>query len=122
MDDLTHAFEPIRDIATHHAWPGVEESTSYGTPALKVKGHLLLRIREPDVLVVACEQHEKEFLKQADPEIYFETPHYHGYDWILIRISKIDREDLAAHIEKAWRRRATKKMVAEFDSRFKGEA
>jgi uncharacterized protein YPO0396 len=37
-------FDDVCAIAL--AWPGVERGTSYGTPALKVKGKLLTRLRE----------------------------------------------------------------------------
>ena len=44
-------FDDIRKIAL--AWPEVEDGTSYGTPALKVRKKMLARLREDhDSLVV----------------------------------------------------------------------
>jgi hypothetical protein len=37
-------FDDIRKIAL--AWPEVEDGTSYGTPALKVRKELLVRLKE----------------------------------------------------------------------------
>ena len=37
-------FDDVRKIAL--AWPEVEDGTSYGTPALKVRKKLLARLRE----------------------------------------------------------------------------
>jgi hypothetical protein len=37
-------FDDIRKIAL--AWPEVEDGTSYGTPALKVRKKLLVRLKE----------------------------------------------------------------------------
>jgi hypothetical protein len=39
---LSPAYERARRIA--HEFPGVEDSTSYGTPALKVRGALMARV------------------------------------------------------------------------------
>jgi hypothetical protein len=38
------AFDDVRKISL--AWPEVEDGTSYGTPALKVRKKLLVRLRE----------------------------------------------------------------------------
>lgn len=44
-------FDEVRQIVL--AWRGVEEGTSYGTPALKVRRKMLARLREDgDTLVV----------------------------------------------------------------------
>jgi hypothetical protein len=59
--------------------PGVVDSTSYGTPALKVGGRLLARHRpEIDALVVRIDSVDKELLVLRDPDVYFTTPHYDG--------------------------------------------
>ena len=57
--------------------PGVEESISYGTPALKVRNKFLCRMKEDgQTLVIKCaDLDEKEFLLQTEPEIFFETDH-----------------------------------------------
>ncbi|MDR3688534.1 MAG: MmcQ/YjbR family DNA-binding protein [Fimbriimonas sp.] len=117
VDDLSEFFEPIRKILAQARWPGVEEGLSYGTAALKLKGKLLCRMREPDVLVLRCELDEKEFLIQSAPEIYFETDHYKGYSAILVRLEAIDAEELKERIEKYWTSIASKKMLDEYWSR-----
>lgn len=115
--DLSESFEPIRKAVQQRNLPGVEECLSYGTPAFKVRGKLLLRLREPDVVVLPCEIEEKDFLKQMGPDVYFETDHYAGYPWILAYVSRIDLEDLADRVQMAWRGYASRKMVDDFDSR-----
>jgi hypothetical protein len=42
--DAPVTFDDVRKIAL--AWPEVEDGTSYGTPALKVRKKLLVRLRE----------------------------------------------------------------------------
>ena len=113
--DLSVCFEPVRAVWRAAKWPGVEESLSWGTPALKVRGKLLVRIREPDVVVLMCDMDEKEFLMGAAPEIYFQTDHYRGYPAVLARLSEIDPDELSERIGKTWRSLATKKMIEEYD-------
>lgn len=65
------------------AFPNVEEGTSYGTPALKVKGKLFVRLREdPDSLVIKMPFEQREELMAGDPETYYITDHYRDYPWM----------------------------------------
>jgi len=110
-------FDIVRAVWREKDWPGVEEGLSYGTEALKVRGKLLVRWREPGVIVLRCDLDEKEFLMMANPDVFFETDHYKGWPAVLARIELIDPEELAKMIEKTWRGAATKKMIADFDAR-----
>lgn len=110
--DLSPFFEPVREAHRRTQLPGVEEGLSWGTPGLKVKGKMLLRIREPDVIVLCCEFDEKELLMEAAPDIYFQTDHYKGSPHVLVRLSQISDEGLDSRIEKAWRLVVPKKIVA----------
>ena len=67
--------------------PEVEESTSYGRAALKVRGKFVAALRtNPDALVVRCDLEEKPLLLEARPDLVFETPHYHGSAYLLVRL------------------------------------
>ena len=70
--------------------PEVERGTSIGTPALKVKGKGFVRMKEKmdDVLVVMVPLGLKEALMEAEPEKYFETPHYVGWPAMLVRSAR----------------------------------
>ena len=60
--------------------PEVEESTSYGTPALKVKGKLLTRVWEDgETLVVRTTFEDRDHLMQSKPSVLLITVHYEGY-------------------------------------------
>ena len=99
--------------------PGVEESTWFGTPALKVSGQGgMCRLRtDPDALVLrVTDLGEREALLQGQPEAFFSTPHYDGHPYVLVRLEAVDRADLAELIEEAWRLRAPKRLVAEYDA------
>ena len=115
MDDFERAFQRIRRILKDKKWPGVEESTSYGTPSLKVKGKMLVRLREPGVLVIMCNVEAKEMLLQVAPHIYFELPHYRGYPAILARMDQIEDDEIAEMIEIYYRKAAPKKLLSELE-------
>ncbi len=96
------------------AFPGVEEGSSYGTPAFKVRKKLLVRMKEDGVTLVlrTAGLDDKEFLMETRPEIFFETDHYKGWPAVLVRLAKISDAELKAQIETAWRREAGKKLLA----------
>ena len=71
--------------------PDVEEGTSYGTPSWKVRGKFIARLRDNEsVAVVKVDKGEKQLLLEAEPDVFFETPHYYGYGYVLVRLEAID--------------------------------
>lgn len=110
-------------VAIGKRFPGVEESTSYGTPALKFTGRgLICRLRtDPDALVLrVIDMGEREALLQGQPDVFFTTPHYDGYPYVLTRLEAVEPVELAELLEDAWRLRAPKRVVAEYDGRADG--
>jgi hypothetical protein len=99
-------------------FPGVQEGTSYGTPALKAgaKG-LMCRLRtDPDALMLRVrDMGEREALLQGQPGVFFTTPHYDGYPAVLVDLARVDRDELAELIEEAWRLRAPRRVVRGYD-------
>ena len=93
--------------------PEVEVSTWYGTPSLRVRGKSFLRVKEPGVLVVMCPLGLKEALMEAEPDAFYETPHYSGYAAMLVRLDSVDDERLRDRIECAWMQKAPKTLVKE---------
>jgi hypothetical protein len=91
----------VRKLAL--ALPDTEESTSYGTPAIKVQGRLFVRLREEkDVVVVRIDQSDRAMRMEADPEAFFVTDHYVPYPYMLIRLSKVSLVDLKELLHDAW--------------------
>jgi hypothetical protein len=105
-------------VAIGSRFPGVEVATSYGTPALRVKGKGMCRLRtDPDALVVrVIDLADREALLRGKPDVFFSTPHYDGYPYVLVRLEAVDPGELAELLEDAWRVRAPKRLVAEFDA------
>jgi hypothetical protein len=80
-------FDTVRKVGL--ALPGVEESTAYGSPALKVHGKLLAcvpahRSAAPCSLVVRVGFDDRAELLAADPDVYYVTDHYLNYAAVLI--------------------------------------
>lgn len=109
-DDLLLAR--LQRLSNH--LPGVETGTSYGTPALKVAGKLLLRIKDAETLVLMAPLDEKERLMEMAPEIYYETDHYTGWPALLIRAAVIDGAELQHRITEAWRYKAPARLRKAF--------
>ena len=109
------AFARILRSADH--LPEIEESTSYGTPALKVRGKLIARLKDAETLVIMCAIDEKDMLMEVDPKVYFETDHYKGWPAVLVRLKVIGDAKLRYRLEQAWRLKAPKRLVAKFDTR-----
>jgi hypothetical protein len=97
MPRSTIDFGTVRNIGL--ALPGVEESTAYGHPALKVHGKLLAclpanRSAEPASLVVRVDFEDRAELLAAAPDVYYVTDHYVEYSGVLVRLSRISPEVL----------------------------
>lgn len=103
-------FAAVRSIAL--ALPEVEESTSYGTPAFKLRKKLLARLREEGVLVVLIDMADKEFLIRSKPDIYFSTPHYDGYPAVLVRLKAAKPYELRRLLAASWRFVAPPRILA----------
>src|ERR1700733_13560339 len=101
-------FEAVRKIAL--ALDDVEESTSYGTPAFKVRGELLARLRDDiGALVVRMSMDDRQELIAADPETYFITDHYLNYPWILVNLARVHPDAMRDLLRAAWRSAAAEK-------------
>jgi hypothetical protein len=99
-------FETVRKIAL--GLPDVEESTTYGSPALKVRGKLLTCIAvhksaEPDSLAVRIDFDHRAQLMASAPDVYYLTDHYVNYPIVLVRFSRIHPDALADLLSNAWR-------------------
>ena len=93
------------------SWPLVEASTSYGTPSFKVRGKLLTRLREDgdSLLIKGVGPEERETLCEAFPDLYYFTDHYRDYPMVLIRLSRADREIVAAMLDRTYQMLLPKK-------------
>jgi hypothetical protein len=108
-------FDDIRKIAL--VWPEVEDGSSYGTPALKVRKKLLVRLKEDgDSLVISgVPPEERELLVEREPRLFYFTDHYRNYPMVLIRLSEAKRADVEPLLRRQWRTLASKAAIRDFD-------
>jgi hypothetical protein len=104
-------------VALAKRLPGVEVSTSYGTPALKVAGRFMTRLRTEDDSIVLTDvpADERDFLTAAEPGTFHTTPHYDGYPTVLARLGPADPGTVFRLLERRWRHVAPKKLVKAWD-------
>ena len=87
---------------------GAEESTSYGSPAFKVRGKMFACIpvhksAEPDSLGVCIDFDRRAELIAGEPETYYVTDHYVNHPIVLIRMSCVRGDALHDLLGGAWR-------------------
>lgn len=100
-------------VAAGLALRGVEEATSYGRPALKVRGKSFAVAGKSDdhfVLILALER--VELLMEMEPEVFFQTPHYVGWPAVLVRYAALPVGELPALLAEAWAQRVPKSWAA----------
>jgi hypothetical protein len=109
-------FDEVRKIAL--AWPEVEDGTSYGTPALKVRKKLLVRLKEDgDSLVMpGVPPDERDMLVESQPKVFYFTNHYKVYPMVLILLSRTKRATVEPLLRRQWRTLASKAAVKAFDT------
>jgi hypothetical protein len=99
-------FETVRRLAA--ALPDVEEATTRGSQALKVRGQLLAWIPahkavEAETLAVRIAIDQRTELMAADPEVYYLIDHYMNYPAVLVRLSRIHPDALRDLLGMVWR-------------------
>ncbi|MEH1101136.1 MmcQ/YjbR family DNA-binding protein [Micromonospora sp. CPCC 205561] len=125
-------WEDVRRIAL--GLPETSEHPSYqGAPAWKVRDRAFgwerpLRRADLDALgdaapdgpilgVRVADLGEKEALLAGEPAVYFTVPHLDGYPAVLVRLDRIDPDELAELLAEAWQDRAPKRLAAAYRAR-----
>jgi hypothetical protein len=115
MESGEVTFDDVRKFAL--LWPEVEDGTSYGTPALKVRKKLLARLREDNdsFVMFGVPFDEREMLIESQPKLFYFTDHYRDYPIVLVRLSKAKRAIVEPLLRRHWRSLASKKAVKAYD-------
>jgi hypothetical protein len=108
---LVRGYQRYLKIAL--ALPGVEESTGYGTPAVRVRGKFISRWRTEaeGALAIRCDFLDRQMLLQAQPDVFFVTDHYKDYPMILVHLDRVRPDALRDLFERAWRRAAPESLI-----------
>ena len=90
-------WEDVRRLCL--ALPNVEERKQ----TFRTNGRIFVNMsREEGAISTRADDDELELLMQARPDVYFLTPHYVGWNAVLVRLDAVDDEELAGRIEDAW--------------------
>jgi|SRR6476469_6107370 hypothetical protein len=85
--------------------PGTEQGTSYGKPAVKVasngRAFLFPSHEAKTSFGVAMDLDTIEMLKETDPDTFWQSPHYVGWEGVLIRYDSRDEERVRDVIERS---------------------
>lgn len=97
-------------------WPGVEPSTSYGRPSLKVNGKFFTWVKEDgdSITVGGIDFDERDMLLETRPDVFYITDHYRNSRYVLMRLSKADPATVEAFLRRRWFDIAPKKLHAAF--------
>ena len=87
-----HSFAAVEAIG--RALPGVDVTTAWGQPALKMRGKMFVCIAshksaEPNSLVVMMPFGDRDALVEDDPGTYYLKEHYLNHPCVLVRLSRI---------------------------------
>jgi hypothetical protein len=90
-------FETVRALGRE--FPDLQESTMYGSPALKLGKRLVAclaihRSAEPGSLVVRTDFEQRSALLSDDPETYYVTDHYAKHPVVLVRLARLQYDQL----------------------------
>jgi hypothetical protein len=81
------------------ALPEVQERKQ----AFRTNGRIFVNMsREQGAISTRAPEEEIHLLIRARPDVYFLTPHYVGWDAVLVRLDAVDEEELAGRIEDAY--------------------
>jgi hypothetical protein len=91
------SFRRVEAIA--RTLPDVEVTTSWGQPAVKVRGKMFAcmashKSAEPGTLVVRMDIAARDALIADDPATYYLKEHYVGYPCVLARLSRVRADAL----------------------------
>ncbi len=92
-----HTFKTVEAIG--RGLPDVEVTTTWGKPALKVRGRMFVCVpshksAEPHSLVVMMDFPERDALLEEDPDTYYVKEHYQNYPCVLVRLDRVHADAL----------------------------
>ncbi len=91
------SFKTVESIG--RTLPDVEITTTWGKPALKVRGQMFVclashKSAEPETLVVMMDFADRDALIADDPDTYYLKDHYVSYPCVLVRLSRVHADAL----------------------------
>ena len=113
------AFSWEEAVAFALTLPGAAMEKFYSDIVPKVNGKAFLsRSHEAGSFTILRPDPDSiDMLRDLDPDVFWQSPHYQGTKWILVREATAERDMIEGLIETAWAIRASKAQRAERDAR-----
>ena len=95
--------------------PGTYQDTSYGTPALKIRKKLLVRVHQSEnayVMRVASTDQQRQLIHE-EPDVFYITDHYKGHAWVLVR-PEVEEIGFFTLLMQAWRQFASQVEIDKY--------
>src|SRR5260221_10504840 len=97
MRKTAETFEAVRALGRE--FPDLQESTMYGSPALKLGKRLVAclaihRSAEPASLVIRTDFEQRAALLTDAPATYYVTDHYVKHPVVLVRLARLQHDQL----------------------------
>src|SRR5574341_1663372 len=106
MSKRRAAFDAVRKIGL--TLPDVEEGTTYGSPALKVRGQMFAciaihRSAERNTLAVRIDFDQRDRMIADAPDTFYLTDHYVNHPVVLVRLSRVHPDALRELLTAGWK-------------------
>jgi len=98
-------FDSVRRVASR--LPEISESQIHGKPALRVSGKLLACVpvhssAEPGCVAVRIDFKQRAGLLRESPQTFYVTNHYIPYPMVLVRLARIEENELQTLLQRSW--------------------
>ncbi|GAB7191872.1 MmcQ/YjbR family DNA-binding protein [Kineococcus sp. NUM-3379] len=103
----------LRELAL--GLPGAEEVETWDHPTFRVRGKIFA-ISGRDGTSVKASREDQAALVAQDPATFAPAPHVGRYGWVLVRLDRVDPEEMRELVVDAWRRTAPRVAVSAYDA------
>jgi hypothetical protein len=107
-------WDDVRALALE--LPEVQEVTSWGRPAFKVRGKAFAGVSRHDGAIWArCDRDERPLIVASSPSLYRLTPHFEKSPaFLLVWLEHADLADVRERLIDAWLIQAPKRLAAQY--------
>ena len=113
-------WERVRKLTLGLRLPGIEETTSWGEPALKAHGKLWVWGARARMRRCSRSRSRSATLVEAEPGTFFITPHYRRSAMVLMQPERLDPAWARANLVRVWRAQAPKRVLRAYDDAHAG--
>ncbi|SEL53581.1 MmcQ/YjbR family DNA-binding protein [Parapedobacter koreensis] len=96
--------------------PECSEKPCHGTPGFYAGKKLFARLQE-DGETLSVYTREKQQWMEKDPAVYFTNDHFRNYDYVLVKLPRVDPDELRILLVAGWKQRVGKKALNAYERR-----